>query len=136
MKKLTREWVSKAENDHVAATTLARENLPLNDVICFHCQQSAEKYLKGLLQELGLAIAYTHDLVSLLVQLLPSHPSLKALRRGAALLSDYAVDPRYPGKKTTKRQTAAALRWEAKIRDASRNLLGIRPPRQPGKKPS
>ena len=37
------------------------------------------------------------------------------------------VDTRYPGKSATKRQAAAALRWAAKVRDACRKELGLRP---------
>ena len=39
------------------ATSLGQSKPPLNDLICFHCQQSAEKYLKALLQERGLDFA-------------------------------------------------------------------------------
>ena len=33
------------------ATSLGQNKPPLNDLNCFHCQQSAENYLKALLQE-------------------------------------------------------------------------------------
>jgi HEPN domain-containing protein len=32
--------------------------------VCFHCQHAAEKYLKALLQEGGLVVPRTHDLVN------------------------------------------------------------------------
>ena len=57
MKRTTREWVNKAEADYRAAGRLHRGSDPLHDIVCFHCQQCAEKYLKGLLEELGLAIS-------------------------------------------------------------------------------
>jgi HEPN domain-containing protein len=50
MKRLTTEWVEKAETDFLAAKALAREVLPLHEPVCFHCQQAAEKYLKALLK--------------------------------------------------------------------------------------
>ena len=134
MKKLTRQWVRKAEADHVAAKTLARAKAPLNDVICFHCQQATEKFLKALLQELGLTIARTHNLVDLLLQLLAAHPSLATLRRGVSFLTDFAVDSRYPGMTASKRQATSALRWMDKLRTTARKLLGLRPPRKPRKK--
>lgn len=48
MNELTKEWVEKAEEDFDAADALlyGRE-VPLAAVVCFHCQQSAEKYLKA-----------------------------------------------------------------------------------------
>ena len=47
MKRLTGLWVRKAEDDLVGARSLARAKPSLNDLICFHCQQSAEKYLSA-----------------------------------------------------------------------------------------
>lgn len=66
MKKLTREWVKKAEADHVVAVLSSRSAVPLHDAVCFHGQQCAEKYLKALLEELGLLVPKTHDLDHLL----------------------------------------------------------------------
>jgi HEPN domain-containing protein len=135
MKKLTREWVQKAEGDYVQATQNYRSAHPVYDGVCFHCQQCAEKYLKALLQELGLPIFHTHDLEALRVQLLPHHPSLRSFRRGLEFLTDFAVDVRYPGKKARKRQATAALRWAGRVPTEARTLLGIRPPRPRRKKP-
>jgi HEPN domain-containing protein len=98
--------------------------------VAFHCQQCAEKYLKGLMEELGLAIPRTHEFTPLLTALLPHHPSLRPLRRGLNFLNDFSVDPRYPGAKTTKRKATAALRWADRVRAEARTLLGIRPPRR------
>src|SRR5438105_13297296 len=61
MKKTTREWVKKAEQDYVLAKQGSRSKVPVHDGVCFHCQQCAEKYLKGLMEELGLAVPKTHD---------------------------------------------------------------------------
>ena len=48
------EWADKAEADYKAAVALNRRRKePLPDIVCYHCQQSAEKYLKALLEELG-----------------------------------------------------------------------------------
>src|SRR5262245_62294772 len=126
MKRLTREWVHKAEADYRAAARLHRGSDPLHDIVCFHCHQSAEKYLKVLLQELGLAVPRTHVLGNLLTPLLSHHPTLRSLRRGLVFLSDFAIDPRYPGRKSSKRQAASALRWAGQVRTATRALLGIR----------
>lgn len=127
MKKTTAEWVRKAEEDLVLARQGSRSKIPVHNGVCFHCQQCAEKYLKGLLEELGLPVPRTHNLDDVLNLLLPSHPELRSLRRGLIFLTDFAVDPRYPGKNTIKRQAAAALRWANRVRTAARALLGIRP---------
>jgi HEPN domain-containing protein len=98
----------------------------VHDGVCFHCQQCAEKYLKGLMEELGLPVPKTHFLDLLLGALIPYHPTLRSLRRGLLFLSVFAVDTRYPGKSAGKRQAAAALRWAARVRTAARALLDIR----------
>ncbi len=100
---------------------------PLHDAVCFHCQQCSEKYLKGHLEELGLAVPKTHDLDRLSMILLPHHPSLRRLRRGLIFLTDFAVDTRYPGNSARKRQAEAALRWAERVRQEARSLLGLPP---------
>src|SRR5205807_7934693 len=101
MKRRTAQWVRKAEDDLSSARTLVANRPPQRDVVCFHCQQSAEKYLKALLQEVGAVVPKTHDLEDLLDLVLPHDASLKSLRRGLRSLTTYAVDYRYPGRRAT-----------------------------------
>jgi HEPN domain-containing protein len=129
MKRATREWMKKAEADYRGAQSLAREKAPLHDLVCFHCQQCAEKYLKALLEELAIAVAKTHELKKLLTALQPHHPTLTALKRGLNFLTPFAVETRYPGDDASKRDAEAALRWAERVRTAARTLLGI-PPRR------
>jgi HEPN domain-containing protein len=125
MKKLTREWVRKAESDYRGASQLARSRPPVHDLICFCSQQCAEKYLKALVEEQGLAVPRTHDLEDLLELLLPLHPELATLRRGAKFLIQFAVDARYPGFQASQRQGQAAQRWATRVRMAVRAVLGL-----------
>jgi HEPN domain-containing protein len=107
----------------------------LHDQRCFHCQQAAEKYLKAILEEIGLPIEKTHELDDLLNQLLPYRPSLRSLRRGLVFLSDFAVGVRHPGDNASKRQAVSALRWPGKVRTACRTILGLAPPSRRRKRP-
>lgn len=77
MKRETAKWVRKAEHDWKAAHKLANEDLPLRDIVCFHCQQAAEKYLKAILQETGLVVPRTHDLQDAIDFLLPGDKTLR-----------------------------------------------------------
>jgi hypothetical protein len=86
------------------------------------------------MEELGLTVPKSHDLLRLLTALLPHHPSLGSLRRGSRFLTNFAVGGRYPGGSARKRQAEAALRWNERVRTAARDLLGIRPPRPRRKK--
>jgi HEPN domain-containing protein len=126
MKKTTREWVKKAEEDYELAKQGNKSKVPVHDGVCFHCQQCAEKYLKGLMEELGLSIPKVHDLEPLLNLIVGHHPTLRPYRRGLAFLTEFAVDSRYPGNDPTKRQALAALRWAGRVRKEARALLGIR----------
>jgi hypothetical protein len=64
------------------------------------------------------------DLVDLL---LPHDATLLSIRRGAASLTKYAVEHRYPGVRATTRQTEAALRNAGRVRAELRSRLGLPP---------
>src|SRR6059058_2375512 len=101
MKRHTAQWVRKAEDDMTGARALAVLKPPQRDLVCFHCQQAAEKYLKALLQEVGAAVPRIHDMEDLLDLLLPHDAMLASLRRCVAGLTKYAVEHRYPGVRAT-----------------------------------
>jgi len=126
MKRTTAEWVRKAEADVLAARNLMTVKPRLNDAICFHCQQAIEKYLKALLQEWGLPIPYIHDLDDLLDLVLPLDATLNPLRPGLNVLTQYAVDYRYPGKTANSRKSTFAIRLTENARKEMRKRLGIR----------
>ena len=89
-------WVSKAREDLTAARVLVAHAPELDSVICFHCQQCMEKYLKAALVALDLGVPRNHDLDVLLSTLLPHHPSLERIRETASYLNGFSVLPRYP----------------------------------------
>src|SRR5262249_12588521 len=126
MKKTTREWVKKAEDDYQHAARTHVGDCPFHDQVCFHCQQSAEKYLKALLEERTLSIPKTHDLVRLLGLLIAAHPPLGRFRVSLKTLTHYAIESRYPGDNATKRQAVAALKSAGKVRVVCRSLLGLK----------
>jgi HEPN domain-containing protein/predicted nucleotidyltransferase len=130
MKRTTAGWVEKAEEDFALARLARRSKKPLHDSVCYHCQQCAEKYLKALLEELGISVSKTHKLKGLLTRLEVDHPTLRFLRRGVGFLDKFAVDPRYPGMNASKRKAIAAFRWAGKVRGEARRLLRIRPRRK------
>jgi HEPN domain-containing protein len=125
MKRETGKWVRKAEEDWRGAQALSEREELLRDLVCFHCQQSAEKYLKGLLQDYGVVAPRTHDLEDLLDLLLPLDPTLAPLRRPLSSLTRFAVDYRYPDWRTTLRQMKSALRNTGRVRRELRTRLGL-----------
>ena len=95
-RQLAEAWFSKAENDFLnARNNLAADMIPL-DTVCFHCQQMAEKYLKGFLAWHAQPFGRTHDLEALIMLCSAVRGELAALRDHANLLTGYAVDVRHP----------------------------------------
>jgi HEPN domain-containing protein len=94
--KLAQQWVAKAANDLLSAdNNLKAKDVPF-DVVCFHCQQAAEKLLKAFLVASGHPAPRTHDLLLLLEEVLRTSPAAEVLRDRLALLMPYAVEIRYP----------------------------------------
>jgi HEPN domain-containing protein len=90
------EWIDLARQDEASARFLLQMRpLPL-EVICFHCQQAAEKLIKAVLAKHGLDIPKTHDLPFLLDLAVESVPSLGSLDQLALDLNDFSVLVRYP----------------------------------------
>jgi HEPN domain-containing protein len=57
------EWLFRAKDDlECAEYLLGKHPLPV-EIICFHCQQSTEKILKGLLILQEIQPPKTHDLI-------------------------------------------------------------------------
>ena len=126
MKPITHEWVEKAEEDWaVALLALNSPQTKAYNAICFHTQQCAEKYLKGQLQEEGVAFPYTHDLISLLDLLVPSHPLWTTLRPALLQLKNYAVAFRYPGDAADVHQANDAVAYCRSVRDTVRQGFGL-----------
>jgi HEPN domain-containing protein len=127
MKPLTREWIEKAEEDFAAAERLAPvRKPPIWNVLCFHCQQCIEKYLKACLQEKGRDIPKTHNLALLLDLLLPEEPLWEALRHSLNLLNGFAVEFRYPGESATSQDARNAMVLCKKLRTTFRESLMLR----------
>jgi HEPN domain-containing protein len=126
MKPLAREWAQKAEGDFIVAVQIMRRRRQrVYDAACFHCQQSAEKYLKARLCEAGIAFPKTHELPTLLNLVLSVEPLWGAFLPGVKLLTDYAVDFRYPGDNATAGEAKIALKNCRAIRREVRSSLGL-----------
>ena len=95
--ELVRGWLAKAHGDLAAARKLGAPPDPALDAALYHCQQAAEKAVKGWLVWRDQPIAKTHD-VRLLVELaMTMEPGFSAWREAAEQLTPYAVVYRYPG---------------------------------------
>ena len=128
MKRLTQEWVHKAEDDFGAVTTLSRSRTRKHhDAVCFHCQQCVEKYLKARLQEATIPFPKTHDLPALLRMVSPVEPSWVKFDAAMRILTDYSIDPRYPGLLVNSAKAKEAVKLCRSIRRACRAALRLPP---------
>ncbi len=126
MNELTAEWIAKAEGDNATAERELRVlDRPNYDAVCFHAQQTAEKYLKAFLQENRAAFPKTHSLVELLELCLSLDDELEKLRPNLIRLGRYAVRFRYPGEAADKTEAQTAYETVTTIRAVLRaKLLG------------
>jgi len=59
------KWIIKAGNDLLVAERELQFSDPVTDIICFHCQQAVEKYLKAYLIKNGVDFEKTHNVLFL-----------------------------------------------------------------------
>jgi HEPN domain-containing protein len=83
---------------------------------CFHAQQAAEKAIKASLLFLQTGFPKTHDL-ELLANRLPEGWRLAEDPSTLSDLSDWAVEPRYPGylREATEDDTEAAIKQAREV---------------------
>ena len=94
-KYLSKEWINKAQNDIKTAKILYQEKGP-TDSLCFHCQQTAEKYLKGFLIFHQKEFPKAHDLILLLNLCRKIDKTFKDIQEEVIALNRYYIETRYP----------------------------------------
>ncbi|HEX4950872.1 MAG TPA: HEPN domain-containing protein [Blastocatellia bacterium] len=126
MKPITQEWVDKAEEDwNLALMSYRARKHPSYNGAVFHCQQAAEKYLKSRLEEAGMIIPKTHDLILLLRDACIVEPAWKILQPHLLLLNPYSVAFRYPGATATKLAAKEAIQNCRIVRQVVRKAFGL-----------
>lgn len=95
--ELTRTWFVKALSDLGAARKLASGPEVYLDAAIYHCQQAAEKAIKGFLTFHGERFEKVHNLPLLVAQAMTLEPTLNTGLDAAERLTPYATLFRYPG---------------------------------------
>ena len=95
-KDIAKEWFKIAEADLSSAEFLQDMQSTPTEIICYHCQQSAEKYLKEFLSSKGEVIKRTHDLVILNKECRKHDEDFETIEEACLMLTDYGVNIRYP----------------------------------------
>ena len=92
------EWFRFGDNDLIVAehSAMTLHHPPL-EIICYHCQQAVEKYLKGYLVSKGEEEPpRTHNLMTLCEMCSESDSRFDGIVLKCNTLSAYGVQPRYP----------------------------------------
>lgn len=90
------QWLRLAEGDLESANHLLTLHPFKLEVICYLCEQSAEKMLKGFLASTMKEIPKTHDLMKLCRLCAEEDKELDDLFDSCARLMPYGVQVRYP----------------------------------------
>jgi HEPN domain-containing protein len=109
--------LTKALGDEAGLRALREHPEVPDEVVGFHAQQAVEKQIKAVLTARGIRFDKTHEL-SYLVGLIDEHkidapPALEE----AEMLTDWAVEFRYPGDEPPALDRAGALTLVVEIRE-------------------
>jgi HEPN domain-containing protein len=91
-----KEWINYSEKDLIAAQFLMTATNPPIEIICYHCQQSAEKLFKAFLIKNDIIPSRTHDLNLLVNECVKIENTISILKKECNRLNDFGVNTRYP----------------------------------------
>lgn len=120
------EWLRRARSNLKLAERGRRLKDVLLEDLCFNAQQAAEKTLKAVCVQRGIDFPKTHSLVRLMDILEADGLSLPEEVKAADILTQYAVQARYPGwdEAVTVEEYREALKLAAKVLFWAEKLLG------------
>jgi HEPN domain-containing protein len=93
---IVKQWIEKGDHDLGTAQVTSLYLPKYRDTIAFHCQQAAEKYLKGYLMFLDIPFQKKHSLNYLLGLISAKIEVIDEIYDNASILEDFAIEIRYP----------------------------------------
>jgi HEPN domain-containing protein len=115
------EWILKAEEDYKSVIRMNPMETP--NVICFHCQQCIEKYLKAFLVANGETPPITHNLIRLNNLAEKYEKSFEEIYDLLEELNPYSVLIRYPGIIATPDDAKKSVNVMKDLRKKLKNFL-------------
>lgn len=117
LRELVDEWMQFASADVNTARHLEETMYPKPlEIICYHCQQSAEKALKAFLVSNEITPPRTHNLNELLKMCEEFEPNFSEMAKYCEFLTRYGVAPKYPhGVHITESDAKIAIKYAQAI---------------------
>jgi HEPN domain-containing protein len=89
------EWFKMAQKDIKSARILFEHEADY-EIVCFHCQQAVEKYLKGYLIYLTGELQEGHSLIKLCKKVMSHEESFGDYIKDMAFINTFYIETRYP----------------------------------------
>ena len=121
-----KEWFMIADIDYDSAKLLNDAVRKHYEIICYHCTQAVEKYLKGFLVYLNIVPKKTHDLTFLNNLCIEIDNIFDNIQPLCEFLNRFANDIRYPHRyQVTENEVNFSIKAVEKIRNI-KPILDIR----------
>ncbi|MDR2574902.1 MAG: HEPN domain-containing protein [Treponema sp.] len=96
------EWIEIADDDFDSAEILNQAFRKHNEIICYHCAQAVEKYLKGYLEYKDIIPEKTHNISYLNSICSEQDNRFINIKAECDFLNKFSNDIRYPHRYETK----------------------------------
>lgn len=94
--KYASDWFARGDEDLALVGLVLEKRTGSANLVCFHAQQAAEKYLKGFLAQNDLHVRKIHDLEILLGDCKKINSFFAEIENDARFLNKFYVESRYP----------------------------------------
>lgn len=92
---MVNEWLNMAKKDIKGAKILYEHDADY-EIVCFHCQQAIEKYLKGFLISKTGELQEGHSLIKLCKKAMLHENSFDEFLKDMAFVNTFYIETRYP----------------------------------------
>lgn len=121
------EWFLMAQKDLRSAKILFDHDAD-NEIVCFHCQQTLEKYLKGYLIAVTGELKEGHNLLKLCKKAMLHDQGFNVFLKDLAFVNAFYIETRYPAIDpliVSKEDTEECFRIVVAVLEKVNELLSI-----------
>lgn len=121
------QWIASAERDRQTVQILLSAPRQPYEIVAYHCQQCAEKYLKAVFVQLDRKPPFIHDLLQLSRGIERHCPEIVRVSVDCERLTPFGTVTRYPGSvmEPGADHMPRVTLWMENIRAAVRSCLNF-----------